>query len=390
MTGWPTANRAVTPLSLYIHIPWCEKKCPYCDFNSHTAPGPLPEREYLMALRRDLEFDGALADGRTVETVFIGGGTPSLLSVEFYDGLLEAIRNCVPVATTAEVTLEANPGTVKPGYLGDLRAIGINRLSMGVQSFNDDLLGRIGRIHDARQALIAVEDAREAGFENLNLDLMFGLPGQDLIMARSDLDQAIALTPEHLSYYQLTIEPNTAFGRRPPRLPQDDLLWRFQEQGVTRLAEAGYDRYEVSAYTRGRPSRHNRNYWEFGDYLGIGAGAHGKATLAEGRYLRTVKVSNPNGYLRHAGRKSGVTRTVLDTPADITVEFMLNALRLVKGFPVTLFEERTGSAMAGIAGICQQAVSDGLLAMDGASLRPTALGLRYLDTLLERFVMEQA
>lgn len=378
------------PLSLYVHIPWCEKKCPYCDFNSHAASGPLPEHDYLAALRRDLEFDRALANERTIETLFIGGGTPSLLSVDFYARLLEAIRDFAPIAPGAEITLEANPGTVKPGYLRELRAVGINRLSIGVQSFNDDLLSRIGRIHDARQAVITAEDAQAAGFENLNLDLMFGLPGQDSIMARRDLDQAIALAPEHLSYYQLTVEPNTAFGRRPPKLPTDNALWRLQEVGVARLAESGYRRYEVSAYTRGRPSQHNCNYWEFGDYLGIGAGAHGKSTVGAGRYIRTVKAASPGGYLRHAGREAGVTRTVIDNAADGMVEFMLNGLRLVEGFPARLLEERTGVPLAEIEPVCRQAVADGLLAMDSASLRPTARGLRYLDTLLERFVVARA
>lgn len=374
------------PLSLYIHIPWCERKCPYCDFNSHVAHGPPPERDYLAALLRDLASELALVDHRAVETVFIGGGTPSLLSVDFYAALLESIGDCLRLAPDAEITLEANPGTVQPGYLRELRAVGINRLSLGVQSFDDVLLRRIGRIHDGCQARVAAEQALTAGFDNLNLDLMFGLPGQNAAMARRDLELAIALAPEHLSYYQLTLEPKTAFGRRPPRLPADDLLWRLQEQGIEQLASGGYARYEVSAYTRGRACRHNRNYWEFGDYLGIGAGAHGKLTLAPGRYLRTARVASPAGYLRYSGNETGAARTVVDAPADILLEFMLNALRMVEGFPIRLLEERALAMSPATRGICEQAAADGLLAIDAASLRPTAKGLRYLDTLLERFV----
>lgn len=374
------------PLSLYVHIPWCEKKCPYCDFNSHVAPGARPEREYLAALRRDLDQDLPLADGRTVQTLFIGGGTPSLLSAEFYAGLLAAVRGCLTLAADAEITLEANPGTVQPGYLRELRAVGINRLSIGVQSFDDELLPRIGRIHDARQAIAAAEEARAAGFDNLNLDLMFGLPGQDAAAARRDLDQAVALAPEHISYYQLTIEPNTAFGRRPPSLAGDGELWRLQERGVERLAAGGYDRYEVSAYTRGRPCRHNRNYWEFGDYLGIGAGAHGKLTLGPGRYLRTAKPASPAGYLRHAGGAAGVVRTGVEGAADAVLEFMLNALRLVEGVPQALCAERIGVEFSRLAAVCARAAGDGLLVLEGGQLRASPEGLRYLDTVLERFV----
>lgn len=374
------------PLALYIHIPWCEKKCPYCDFNSHTSRKPLPEREYLAALQRDLAHDLPLTQQRTVETLFIGGGTPSLLSVEFYAALLAAIGARLPLAPDAEITLEANPGTVKPGYLAELRATGVNRLSIGVQSFNDALLPRIGRIHDARQAVVTAEAAQAAGFDNLNLDLMFGLPGQDAGLMQRDLDQAIALQPEHISLYQLTLEPNTAFGRRPPKLPQDDALWRMQALGVKRLAAGGYARYEISAYTRARACRHNRNYWEFGDYLGIGAGAHGKLTIAPGHYLRTTKLAGPAGYLRHAGSEACTSRTVVNARDDTLVEFLLNGLRLVDGVPLRLLEERAGVPRSEIAMICDRAAEDGLLAMDATTIKATAKGLRYLDTLLERFV----
>ncbi len=374
------------PLSLYVHIPWCEKKCPYCDFNSHVAPGARPERDYLAALQRDLERDLPLAGGRAVSTVFIGGGTPSLLSVEFYAELLAHIRQRLELASDAEITLEANPGTVQPGYLRELRTVGINRLSVGVQSFDDAALRRIGRIHDARQAIAAAEGARAAGFDNLNLDLMFGLPGQDAAAALRDLEQAMRLEPEHISYYQLTIEPNTAFGRRPPRLAGDDLLWRLQEQGVEYLAARGYGRYEVSAYTRGRVCRHNRNYWEFGDYLGIGAGAHGKLTVQPGRYLRTAKVAGPAAYLRHAGSEAGVIQTPVERAEDAVLEFMLNALRLIHGVPQTLCEARIGAPFACLADACGRAVEDGLLELDGDRLCASSAGIRYLDTLLERFV----
>lgn len=376
------------PLSLYVHVPWCERKCPYCDFNSHVSPGPLPEAAYLGALCRDLDCDLDLAGQRTVETIFIGGGTPSLLSVDFYARLLEAIRTSLALAPQVEITLEANPGTVKPGYLRELRAAGINRLSLGVQSFDDGLLTRIGRIHDARQALSAAEDALTAGFANLNLDLMFGLPGQDLAMAQRDLAQAIALAPEHISYYQLTLEPNTAFGRRPPQVPVDEVLWRMQHAGVEQLARSGYRRYEISAYARGRQCKHNHNYWEFGDYLGIGAGAHGKAALPSGGYLRTFKSASPTAYLKQAGSLTGLQRVLIDRPEEAVLEFMLNALRLVDGIPERLLTERTGVPFTRIEPICQRAVEAGLLDAGAGVLKATAKGLRFLDTLLEYFVVD--
>lgn len=376
---------APPPLSLYVHVPWCVRKCPYCDFNSHELSGDIPETAYVDALLADLEQDLPAVWGRPVATVFIGGGTPSLLSPEALDRLLSGLRARLKIASDAEITLEANPGTVEAGRFAEYRAAGINRLSIGVQSFDDDLLQRLGRIHGRREALRAAEAAHHADLDNFNLDLMFGLPGQSLAQGIEDVSTAIALAPAHLSYYQLTLEPNTAFHHRPPTLPPEDDIEDIQRQGQARLAAAGYAQYEVSAYAReGRQCRHNLNYWRFGDYLGIGAGAHAKLTqAAEGRIERLWKRRHPRDYLAAADKVDG--RSVLSR-SDAAFEFMLNALRLVEGFDTELFTQRTGLALNVVTQGLQAAEQRGLITWDPQRVCPTPQGRDFLNDLIQLFL----
>jgi oxygen-independent coproporphyrinogen-3 oxidase len=379
------------PLSLYIHTPWCVQKCPYCDFNSHAAPNGAPETEYIAALLRDLEQDLPRIWGRAISTVFIGGGTPSLFSPASIDALLQGVRARLRLLPNAEITLEANPGTVDIARFEGYRRAGVNRLSIGIQSFDDAMLRRIGRIHGGAEAIKAAQAARLAGFDNFNLDLMFGLPGQTLEAALRDLETAIALQPPHLSWYQLTLEPHTEFARSPPpALPDDDALWEIQQAGQALLAGGGYGQYEISAYARaGAQCRHNRNYWEFGDYLGIGAGAHGKLSGADG-IRRYAKPRHPREYLRCYGETTPADSVEADgeplRAADAALEFMLNALRLRHGFDETLFSARTGLPLDSIAQPLRQARSRGWLLMENQRITPTPLGLQYLNELLELFV----
>jgi len=377
---------APPPLSLYVHLPWCVRKCPYCDFNSHALRGALPEDAYVDALLRDLACDAPLVAGRTVETVFIGGGTPSLFRPESIARLLEGVRARVPLAPDAEITLEANPGTVERERFRGFRAAGINRLSIGVQSFDDAKLAALGRIHGRAEALAAVDAAREAGFKNLNLDLMYALPAQEAAEAVADIETALRFAPAHLSVYQLTLEPNTPFYRSPPPLPDEDAVDAMQEAIVGRLARAGYAQYEVSAYAQpGRECRHNRNYWEFGDYLGIGAGAHAKLTLPD-RVLRFAKMRHPDAYLRAAGREEARASVRTLDADDLAFEFMLNALRLREGVPTALFSARTGLPLARVAPILAAARERGLLEQDAERLRASALGRRFLNDLVAMFL----
>ncbi len=372
---------SAVPLSLYLHLPWCARKCPYCDFNSHVWPERLPEDAYLEALLRDLELDLGPVGGRPVVSVFFGGGTPSLLGANFYQRLLAGLRQRLSFAPAAEITLEANPGTVDETRLTALRRAGVNRLSLGIQSFDDAALTRIGRIHDARQARAAVAAARSAGFDNLNLDLMFGLPGQDPAGARADVEEALRLEPEHVSYYELTVEPGTPFGQHPPPLPDEDARWAMQEQGMAALQAAGLERYEISNYARrGRRCEHNLNYWTFGDYLGLGAGAHGKLSGSDG-VRRSRKESDPARYLATAGSEEARSLSPVP-PADLAEEFLLNTLRLVDGFPRPLFEERTGLAWEAVGAGLGRAAARGLVEETGRRVRATPLGLRFLDELL--------
>ncbi|MFT3929491.1 MAG: radical SAM family heme chaperone HemW [Spongiibacteraceae bacterium] len=373
------------PLSLYVHIPWCVRKCPYCDFNSHTQDGELPEQAYLHALIADLELDRPAAHHRELHSIFFGGGTPSILSPKVIGEIIAAINIRFAFAPDIEITLEANPGTTEQQRFKDFRSAGINRLSLGIQSLNPQHLKTLGRIHDREQAVDAVRQARKAGFENINLDLMHGLPQQSIDNAASDLQQALALEPEHLSWYQLTIEPNTEFYKRPPQLPEDDTLAAIQERGFELLREAGFEQYEVSAFARdGRRSKHNCNYWQFGDYIGIGAGAHGKLTTREGHITRTRKTRLPKDYLVSGGQCDRNNETIANEA--LPFEFMMNALRLNAGFAKELFTERTGLPWSTVANKIELLIDRGLLRDSDSIIAPTPLGQRFLNDVLGEFL----
>jgi oxygen-independent coproporphyrinogen-3 oxidase len=379
------------PLALYVHIPWCVRKCPYCDFNSHARGAELPERSYVQALVADLEQDLPLAWGRPVTSIFFGGGTPSLFSAEAIAGILDAVAARLPLRPGLEVTLETNPGTAEHDRFEGYRAAGVNRLSFGVQSFDDACLERLGRIHDSAQAERAVKQAQDAGFTDINLDLMYALPGQDQAMALADVERALALAPTHLSHYQLTLEPNTLFAARPPAgIPDEDSAWDIQLACQQRLDEAGLAQYEVSAYARpGHRCAHNLNYWRFGDYLGIGAGAHGKLTQPhDDSILRRWKHKHPERYLASAATPERIGGDEWIAPAQRPFEFMLNALRLVDGFAVSDFEARTGLPRDAIAGPLQQAGARGWLACDGNAVRPTELGRRFTNDVIALFLQD--
>lgn len=378
-------------LALYVHIPWCVRKCPYCDFNSHAQRSAIPEAAYVDTLLRDLEQDLGGVPGRvSLTSLFIGGGTPSLFSGEAVTRLLQGIRQRVDLTPTAEITLEANPGTADAGNLSAYRESGVNRLSIGAQSLSAEHLERLGRIHGPREVVSTVVAARRAGFDNLNLDLMYGLPDQGLEQARRDLEQALDLGPEHISYYQLTLEPNTAFHAAPPPLPGDDAVADMHQQGIELLRAREFTQYEVSAYALpGRRCEHNLGYWRFGDYLGIGAGAHGKlSNRSTGIVERYAKRRHPTAYLDPANRHRLVdSRRILDED-DLVLEFAMNALRLVGGFERSLFAERTGLPFERIAPRIQSACDEGLLRVDGDLIRPTEQGRWFLDHLLQRFVAD--
>jgi putative oxygen-independent coproporphyrinogen III oxidase len=376
------------PLSLYVHIPWCVRKCPYCDFNSHAADGPLPERAYVDALLADLEQHLPRVAGRGVETVFIGGGTPSLFSPEAVHDLLTGVRARLPLAADAEITLEANPGTAEAHRFEGFRQAGVNRLSIGIQSFGEAHLKRLGRIHGREEALRAAEMARAAGFARFNLDLMFGLPGQTVDEALADIRTTVALNPPHLSFYQLTLEPNTVFHKYPPRLPEDESVWTIQQACQALLAAHGYCQYEVSAYARdGFCCRHNLNYWRFGDYLGIGAGAHGKITdPATGTVTRTWKVKHPQHYLEYAGRPGRSGGEAIVSREELPFEFLMNHLRLREGFAEPVFAERTGLDMRVLEPALSGCLADGLLERREGHVRCTEAGWNFLDDVLQRFL----
>ena len=375
------------PLALYVHIPWCIRKCPYCDFNSHTA-AELPEQAYIQALLTDLASELPYIWGRKLESIFIGGGTPSLFSAAGIDELLCGIRALLPFRPNIEITLEANPGTFEQAKFKGFREAGINRLSMGLQSFNPQHLQALGRVHNQAEALMAADIARHAGFTNFNLDLMFGLPQQTLSQALADLQQAIQLQPTHLSWYQLTLEPNTLFYKQPPVLPDEDLLVDMQLAGQALLAQHGYQQYEVSAYSQPQyQCVHNRNYWEFGDYIGIGAGAHGKYTNPADQSLhRYQKPRQPADYMQRVQQGQARSQTQTLVTADIIFEFMLNALRLQAGFPLSLFTERTGLAVELLSNGLQQGIQRGLLELDENWLKPSPLGWQFLNTTIQLFL----
>jgi oxygen-independent coproporphyrinogen-3 oxidase len=388
--------RSPPPLSLYVHVPWCVQKCPYCDFNSHAlaaehaaAAASIPESDYLNALIADLESALPLVWGRRIDSVFFGGGTPSLLTGAGLDDLLAALRSRLPFLPGAEITLEANPGTVEAGKFAAFRAAGINRLSLGIQSFHPKHLQALGRIHDDQQARRAI-DIAASHFDNFNLDLMYGLPGQTLAEALADIDVALTFSPPHLSCYQLTIEANTAFAARPPTLPDPDTCADMQDAIEAKLAAAGYTHYETSAFARpGRQCQHNLNYWQFGDYLGIGAGAHGKLTLHD-RVLRQMRWKGPGQYLAKVAAGAPLQDEFAVAAADLPFEFMLNALRLLDGFDPQLFELRTALPLLRIENQLRQAEHAGLIERHGQRIAPTEQGRRFLNQLLQRFLVDPA
>ncbi|TXH05553.1 MAG: radical SAM family heme chaperone HemW [Nevskiaceae bacterium] len=375
------------PLSLYLHFPWCVRKCPYCDFNSHALRGEMPEDAYVDALLRDLDFElTQYPEARPLHSIFMGGGTPSLFSGAAIGRLLREVRERLAFAPDIEITMEANPGTVDEAHFAGYRAAGVNRLSIGVQSLDATALKALGRIHDPSQARRAVQVARAAGFDNLNLDLMYALPAQTVAAAETDLQALIDLAPDHISYYQLTLEPNTEFAARPPALPDDDAAWQMQEQGQRLLAAHGYAQYEVSAYARaGRRSRHNLNYWQFGDYLGIGAGAHGKRTQ-DAVIARRARHKHPRRYLDAAGGDAALQEHREVPPADRPFEYLMNALRLNQGFAEADYERRTGLPLAPLRPALVRARDDGLLLGDASGWWASPLGLRHLNGLLTRFL----
>ena len=374
------------PLSLYVHIPWCVQKCPYCDFNSHGQKGEIPQADYVAHLLADLRQDLHYAQGRKLHSIFIGGGTPSLMSEQSISELLHGIEALIPFNEQIEITLEANPGTVEAGRFQGYVKAGVNRISIGVQSMQNDKLKALGRIHDANEAVKAAEQAHLAGLNSFNLDLMHGLPGQSIDDALSDLKQIIALQPKHISWYQLTIEPNTQFHSKPPVLPEDDILWDIQEQGHAILEAAGYEQYEVSGYSKaGYQCQHNLNYWRFGDYLGIGCGAHGKITLpAQNKLIRTEKVKHPKGYMEES--QPYLYKQWQVEQSDLSFEFFMNRLRLHESCAKTAFSELTGLPISRLEGAFDKAIEQGLLQQNAEVWQVTAKGRRYLNDLLELFV----
>lgn len=377
------------PLSLYVHLPWCVRKCPYCDFNSHAGHGALPFEAYVDALIRDLDHDLPLVWGRVVNSVFFGGGTPSLFPPEAIDRFLQAASARLRFAPKLEITLETNPGTAEYGRFDRYLAAGVNRLSFGIQTFDDAALQRLGRIHDGAEAERAVKLAQDAGYDNFNLDLMYALPEQTLEAAAADLERAFALQPTHLSHYQLTLEPNTVFHARPPQgIPDDDAAWDIQEHCQALLASAGYAQYEVSAYARaGRQCAHNLNYWRFGDYLGIGAGAHGKISSgAEQQVLRRWKQKHPQRYLDSAGSPQAIGGDEIVPAERLPFEYMLNLLRLHEGFRLADFQACTGLPATAIDAPLQQAVQRQWLRMEGERVIPTELGRRFTNDVIELFL----
>jgi len=380
-----TSCLTLPPLSLYIHIPWCIKKCPYCDFNSHAFDLTFPEQDYIQALLNDLQTDLPYVQGRNLQCIFIGGGTPSLFSPESLFTLIEETKSLIPFVENIEITLEANPGTFEQEKFSDFRAAGINRLSIGIQSFQNDFLLKLGRAHTEHEALLAPEIAQKAGFSNINLDLMFGLPDQSVEQALADLKQAVQCHPAHLSWYQLTIEPNTVFYSKPPALPSVKTIEAIQDEGLVLLESSNYKRYEISAYSQpGKQALHNLNYWQFGDYLGIGAGAHGKISLPhEYRIVRTRKTKQPKAYL--APNKEFLTEAANIPKQDLPLEFMMNALRLCEGVSMTLLEERTGIELKQIDAVLKKLQNEHLLRPD--TLGTTSKGFNLLNNVLQAFMI---
>ena len=385
------SKKRLPPLSLYIHIPWCIKKCPYCDFNSHTSHNAIPEKTYLDSLLKDLDQDFEYAQGRSIKSIFIGGGTPSLFCPSGYSFLLEAINKKIDIDNSAEITIEANPGATEQQHYSGYLDAGINRLSIGAQSFSNQKLKSLGRIHSSSEITKAMDTATKAGFKQINLDLMFGLPNQTLEQALEDLETAIKLSPQHLSWYQLTLEPNTAFYNSPPELTTDDTVFEIQKKGLEILSGNGFERYEISAYAKNNcQSRHNLNYWLFGDYIGIGAGAHGKITrinslnTTETSVNRYWKTRAPGDYLDT--NKPFIADSKIIPDAELALEFMMNALRLSSGFNPALFEKRTGKPISSISKQLELAQSRGFINLSDDNIKASALGYGYLNDLLQIFL----
>ena len=376
------------PLSLYVHMPWCVRKCPYCDFNSHTAPESLPAEQYIQALIADLEQDLPMVWGRPVGSIYFGGGTPSLFSADQIAVFLSAVRARLDLRPDVEITLEANPGTIEHDSFSAYAQAGINRVSLGVQSFDDGLLKRIGRIHGQHEIEQSLQSLKRAGISNFNIDLMYSLPGQSSAMSKQDVELAIAANPAHISFYQLTIEPNTAFAVQPPQLPVEDMAWDMQQTGLELLEAAGFLQYEISAFAKSdKQSRHNMNYWRYGDFLGVGAGAHGKITMAaENRVLRFAKHKQPKRYLN--GLESGDWRaeTRALTGKDLVFEFFLNQLRLKNGVYVSDFSARTGLEWQVVESRLQTAIDKDLLEVDQNRIRPTRLGWKFVNDIQQLFL----
>ncbi len=389
-----TLNKGVSftqplpPLSIYIHVPWCVKKCPYCDFNSHAISGEIPEKEYLQALEQDLISVLPSVWGRQIHSIFIGGGTPSLLSAKALDDLLTVLRNLFNLAPYTEITMEANPGTVEVERFKAFAASGVTRLSLGVQSFNDEMLKRLGRIHDSYQAKKAIEIAQQS-FQRINLDLMYALPFQTLKDCHQDVQTALSFGTEHLSLYNLTLEPNTVFAKYPPEgIPDDDLAGDMQDMLIDLTQQNGFEQYEVSAYAKKNAyCQHNLNYWEFGDYIGVGPGAHGKIS-SHNQILRTARVKNPDSWMQKVKTGEQLVESRLLTVKDIPFEFMLNVLRLKQGVPTHYFSDRCGVPLSLMTAKINEAVSKGLLDSDPTRLKASALGWRYLNDLQEMFLMD--
>lgn len=374
------------PLSLYIHIPWCIQKCPYCDFNSHAVKADTPEAAYIAALLADLVGDIQRYNiTRPISSIFIGGGTPSLFSPEAIDRLLRGIEQQLALKESLEITLEANPGTFEAQKFAEFRALGINRLSIGIQSFNDSVLKALGRVHSAREAIHAVEIAHRAGFDNFNLDLMFGLPGASPDSSKVDIETAISLDPTHISFYQLTLEPNTWFHKFPPKLPDDEIIFATQRQCQKILAEQGYQQYEVAAYSKqGRQCRHNVNYWQFGDYLGIGAGAHGKISLElPHRIIRSFKPKSPEQYLSNPHNNAGADAIAV---SELPLEFSMNHLRLKQGFTLEAYQAATGLAATTLEPALSDCVNQNLLIQENNHYYCSEQGWNFLDNILEKFI----
>lgn len=389
-SGFPVSGKpcfeALPPLSLYIHIPWCVRKCPYCDFYSHEKHSTLPEKEYLDVLSRDLERSLPLIRNRKISSIFIGGGTPSLLSAEGVDRLLAFVQESLPVLPDAEISMEANPGTFEAGKFRSYHESGINRLSIGIQSFNPRLLRELGRIHDADEARAAIDIARHH-FDNINLDLMYGLPCQTLDELKEDVSVALSYQPDHLSFYQLTIEPNTYYFKHPPVLPDEEMIDQMQEWIESSTSEAGFEHYEVSAYAKeGRQCFHNKNYWLFGDYLGIGAAAHSKITLPDQTVIRQMRLRNPVLYMSGIEQGIPLEEQFEVSVSDLGFEFMMNALRLMNGFSPALFADRTGLDFSVVQEAVTKAEKRGLLSVSPVHIQPTELGKRFLNDLQQIFL----